>query len=140
MSCRVDVLFCGCFFFFSSRRRHTSCALVLEFRRVLFRSPGRSFAGKTKDYGFSGQIDYDFGGATLTSITAYREYRSSQAGDLDYGTVDILYRAPDADAYRQFHTFTQELRLQGEARSEEHTSELPSLMRLSYAVFCLKQY
>src|SRR3546814_6862467 len=24
------------------------------------------------------------------------------------------------------------------ARSEEHTSELPSLMRLSYAVFCLK--
>src|SRR3546814_3332633 len=26
-----------------------------------------------------------------------------------------------------------------EARSEEHTSELQSLMRLSYAVFCLKQ-
>src|SRR3546814_1512336 len=25
-------------FFFSSRRRHTSCALGLEFRRVLFRS------------------------------------------------------------------------------------------------------
>src|SRR3546814_13014740 len=25
-------------FFFSSRRRHTRCALVLEFRRVLFRS------------------------------------------------------------------------------------------------------
>src|SRR3546814_7254443 len=27
----------------------------------------------------------------------------------------------------------------GEARSEEHTSELQSLMRISYAVFCLKQ-
>src|SRR3546814_17764860 len=78
-------------------------------------TPGRSYAGKTKDYGFSGQIDYDFGGAKLTSITGYREYRSSQAGDLDYGTVDILYRADDPDAYRQFHTFTQELRLQGEA-------------------------
>src|SRR3546814_2704234 len=26
----------------------------------------------------------------------------------------------------------------GEARSEEHTSELQSLMRISYAVFCLK--
>src|SRR3546814_14507939 len=26
-------------FFFSSRRRHTRCALVLEFRRVLFRAP-----------------------------------------------------------------------------------------------------
>src|SRR3546814_10041014 len=27
----------------------------------------------------------------------------------------------------------------GEARSEEHTSELQSLMRTSYAVFCLKK-
>ncbi|WP_447765750.1 TonB-dependent receptor [Sphingopyxis panaciterrae] len=78
-------------------------------------SPGRSFAGETTDYGFSGQIDWDLGAATLTSITGYREYRSGQAGDLDYGTVDILYRAPSDDAYRQFHTFTQELRLQGEA-------------------------
>src|SRR3546814_2616283 len=26
----------------------------------------------------------------------------------------------------------------GAVRSEEHTSELPSLMRISYAVFCLK--
>lgn len=78
-------------------------------------TPGRSFAGETKDYGFSGQIDYDFGGAKLTSITAYREYRSGQAGDVDYNAVDILYRAPSDDAYRQFHTFTQELRLQGEA-------------------------
>jgi outer membrane receptor protein involved in Fe transport len=85
------------------------------YSRNLSVSPGRSYAGKTKDYGFSGQIDWDLGGATLTSITAYREYRSSQAGDLDYGAVDILYRAPSDDAYRQFHTFTQEVRLQGEA-------------------------
>src|SRR3546814_9499426 len=27
----------------------------------------------------------------------------------------------------------------GQSRSEEHTSELQSLMRISYAVFCLKQ-
>src|SRR3546814_4024553 len=27
----------------------------------------------------------------------------------------------------------------GEVRSEEHTSELQSLMRISYAVFCLKK-
>lgn len=78
-------------------------------------SQNRVFSGRTKDYGFSGQVDYDFGGATLTSITAYRQYRSGQASDTDYGEVDILYRAPSDDAYRQFHTFTQELRLQGEA-------------------------
>ncbi len=83
--------------------------------RVLSVTPGRTYAGKTKDYGFSGQIDWDLGGASLTSITAYREYRSSQASDTDYGTVDILFRAPGDDQYRQFHTFTQELRLQGEA-------------------------
>src|SRR3546814_10306590 len=29
---------------------------------------------------------------------------------------------------------------QHQARSEEHTSELQSLMRISYAVFCLKQH
>src|SRR3546814_10091447 len=29
--------------------------------------------------------------------------------------------------------------LAGEIRSEEHTSELQSLMRISYAVFCLKK-
>src|SRR3546814_6979206 len=29
--------------------------------------------------------------------------------------------------------------LRQEARSEEHTSELQSLMRISYAVFCLKK-
>src|SRR3546814_5262420 len=29
--------------------------------------------------------------------------------------------------------------LQGHDRSEEHTSELQSLMRISYAVFCLKK-
>ncbi|MCM0000683.1 MAG: TonB-dependent receptor [Erythrobacter sp.] len=85
------------------------------FDRTVSVTPGRGFAGVTKDYGFSAQVDYEFGGATLTSITAYREYRSGQASDTDYGTVDILYRAESDDAYRQFHTFTQEIRLQGEA-------------------------
>jgi outer membrane receptor protein involved in Fe transport len=83
--------------------------------RTVSVTPGRSFAGVTKDYGFSGQLDWDLGGAKLTSITAYREYRAGQGSDTDYGTVDILYRAPSDDAYRQFHTFTQEVRLQGEA-------------------------
>src|SRR3546814_8915328 len=32
----------------------------------------------------------------------------------------------------------ERLRADGTIRSEEHTSELQSLMRLSYAVFCLK--
>src|SRR3546814_4791810 len=34
---------------------------------------------------------------------------------------------------------TGEAMLIGTSRSEEHTSELQSLMRISYAVFCLKK-
>src|SRR3546814_5469931 len=33
----------------------------------------------------------------------------------------------------------QKMKRAGPGRSEEHTSELQSLMRISYAVFCLKQ-
>src|SRR3546814_8513277 len=48
---------------------------------------------------------------------------------------------PTGVAARQKHFADVGVRLQfivGE-RSEEHTSELPSLMRISYAVFCLKK-
>ncbi len=82
--------------------------------RTIYSTPGRSFAGITEDRGISGQIDYDFGGAKLTSITAYRDYKSDQGSDTDYSTIDILYRAPGGSS-RQFKTFSQELRLQGEA-------------------------
>src|SRR3546814_8172566 len=37
------------------------------------------------------------------------------------------------------HAYLRWLQTQGESRSEEHTSELQSLMRISYAVFCLKK-
>src|SRR3546814_2726169 len=53
-----------------------------------------------------------------------------------------LFRSPVAiiptpeDAYVQRTIYRRSLALH---RSEEHTSELQSLMRISYAVFCLKQ-
>ena len=78
-------------------------------------TPGRTFSGKTTDGGVSMEVKAGLGGANLTSITAYRDYKSGQGSDTDYGTVDILYRAPGNGNYRQFRTFTQELRLQGEA-------------------------
>src|SRR3546814_7108428 len=51
---------------------------------------------------------------------------------------DKLFRGPGLLRQRQVvqHRL-QEAR--GLARSEEHTSELQSLMRISYAVFCLKK-
>src|SRR3546814_2298957 len=40
---------------------------------------------------------------------------------------------------RIFMVSSLRVRIGGKKRSEEHTSELQSLMRISYAVFCLKK-
>ena len=88
------------------------------FSRVISVSPGRTYRNKTEDYGVSGQIDYDFGAASLTSITAFRRYKAGGAADIDYGRVDISYRADDGNVFRQFKTFSQEFRLQGSAFSD----------------------
>src|SRR3546814_9058804 len=40
---------------------------------------------------------------------------------------------------RAFVTVAEDCKLFDGVRSEEHTSELQSLMRISYAVFCLKK-
>ncbi|BCA62127.1 TonB-dependent receptor [Sphingomonas sp. HMP9] len=76
-------------------------------------TPGQTYRNTTKDYGGSVQADWDLGGATFTSITAYREYKSGNVSDIDYTNIDLTNRADDGNAYRQFHTFTQEARLQG---------------------------
>src|SRR3546814_3818072 len=48
-----------------------------------------------------------------------------------------LYEQPQ---WSQWKLFCKRLRCCSDfARSEEHTSELQSLMRISYAVFCLKK-
>ena len=85
------------------------------FSRDIYVNAGRSYGGETEDMGVSLQADWDLGGATLTSITAFRDYDSDQGGDIDYGPVDILYRDADGNSARQFQTFSQELRLQGTA-------------------------
>src|SRR3546814_7074839 len=47
----------------------------------------------------------------------------------------VIPRIPDA----KFDALRHAERRNLPARSEEHTSELQSLMRISYAVFCLKK-
>ena len=67
------------------------------------RDPRNHIVGK----GVSGQIDYDAGFATMTSITAYRDQLDSGAQDVDFTGADLSYRADRT----RFKTFTQELRL-----------------------------
>jgi iron complex outermembrane recepter protein len=80
-------------------------------------TPGQGYRGDVKDWGISGELNWTFGNANLTSITAYRDWRLVRGQDADFNNLDILRRlGTDADAQRQsFQTFTQELRLQGSA-------------------------
>jgi iron complex outermembrane recepter protein len=82
------------------------------FGRTTATTPGVSYRADSKDYGFSAEINAEFGSAKLTSITAYRDWLYQQGQDSDFQALDILHRTDDD---RQFKTFTQELRLQGDA-------------------------
>ncbi len=64
-----------------------------------------------ENYGISGQFDYELGGFTLTSITAYRNSHAITNQDSDFSSADLLGRKfDDVD----IDTFTQELRVAGE--------------------------
>src|SRR3546814_6717835 len=58
------------------------------------------------------------------------EPRAGVEADCPAGTLRRRHRQRDP---------RQALSGRGDGRSEEHTSELQSLMRISYAVFCLKK-
>src|SRR3546814_8506175 len=70
-------------------------------------------------------------------ISSARHPAPAPKGPLPKGTAmlhasNIVHCSSPHDPHRPTTIF-------GPARSEEHTSELPSLMRISYAVFCLKK-
>src|SRR3546814_9119671 len=104
------------FFFFSSRRRHTRCALVTGVQTcalpILLLGLGHLGIAQAML-----QREWDrvrrIGALTLAASATLVIFM----GVLFLDSSQALLRA---------------------ARSEEHTSELQSLMRISYAVFCLK--
>src|SRR3546814_8680339 len=74
---------------------------------------------------------------------AYAEANGTEFGEVDLLAIFDGHVAATRDAMAQnpewLMSDTDPLMTQAWARSEEHTSELQSLMRISYAVFCLKQ-
>src|SRR3546814_2509783 len=52
---------------------------------------------------------------------------------------NIRIHADDVETFVSRYKAYEEKRLNDLRRSEEHTSELQSLMRISYAVFCLQK-
>src|SRR3546814_4709015 len=70
-------------------------------------------------------------GADDDEVDRVRLYESDQAGDVVGGNAHAFGVRLDPRIAR--------CGIELGARSEEHTSELQSLMRISYAVFCLKK-
>src|SRR3546814_6032110 len=68
--------------------------------------------------------------------SSYRIFSCAAAGE-DAGAVPLMMKLLLTEIGHDMALLAQDLI--GEHRSEEHTSELQSLMRISYAVFCLKK-
>src|SRR3546814_9376618 len=62
---------------------------------------------------------------------------SHHANFVDF-TYGVLYGTKRQSNKKDWHVLRNMSQVLPEDRSEEHTSELQSLMRKSYAVFCLK--
>ncbi|ATE71463.1 TonB-dependent receptor [Lysobacter capsici] len=70
-----------------------------------------------KDKGLSAEVNWItpwFNGATLTSITASRDWQAINGLDFDFTTADIIYRNPNPnESFTGFKQFSQEFRLTG---------------------------
>src|SRR3546814_9371246 len=117
------------FFFFSSRRRHTRCALVTGvqtcalpiFLQIEPAATGH-FRQQPLEFGDVGAHAAFSSGTPATGRPQTRTKFASSA-------------RPCSEAMLSGWNCTPWIG----RRSEEHTSELQSLMRNSYAVFCLKK-
>src|SRR3546814_1060400 len=109
------------FFFFSSRRRHTRCALVTGVQTCAL--PISSGTGqKCRRHAGPG-----FSWSWHVARQAPRRIACHAQGALWHHAEPYAACGQHGPRHDAPH------------RSEEHTSELQSLMRISYAVFCLKK-
>src|SRR3546814_4256308 len=83
---------------------------------------------------------------TMSNIPSDLRYAASHEwarleadGSITVGISDHAQEALGDVVYVELPEVGRQLNAGQEARSEEHTSELQSLMRISYAVFCLKK-
>jgi outer membrane receptor protein involved in Fe transport len=67
------------------------------------------------DEGVSAQVDYKMPrlNASLTSITAYRDWKSLDGGDFDFSNADLFYRPGTNANSDEFKDFSQEVRFAG---------------------------
>src|SRR3546814_10373473 len=124
-----------CSFFLSSRRRNTRCALVTGVQTCALPifgqlDPGRRFG--------THQVEQHPFLAVIGACGIARRGADTAILFADQRRIVELLAlgiAPQLGA----DVLVQPLGERLGKRSEEHTSELQSLMRISYAVFCLKK-
>src|SRR3546814_4923743 len=149
------------FFFFSSRRRHTRCALVTGVQTCALPICRRSTVGprsrrsgnvtapgrraRRRGSGIGGSSG--FGQGDVHSVRCQRRsrlcctatctglYRRATCSGPCMPPSTFRATSPGSIALLTFMVALNQMCM----RSEEQTSELQSLMRISYAVFCLKK-
>src|SRR3546814_3300539 len=122
-------------FFFSSRRRHTRCALVTGVQTCAlpissFTRGGLFFC--SKDNPLDGKPIKSSGGKNAAQAPAGYHWSQCSRRAVEH----VPYPPLDPCEWRRVLPHSQQCH---EGRSEEHTTELQSLLRNSYAVFCLKK-
>src|SRR3546814_5443105 len=131
-------------FFFSSRRRHTRCALVTGVQTcalpISFDTGGISI----KPAAGMEDMKWDMGGAAAV-VGAMKALAGRKANAHVVGVCGLVENMPGGNAQRPGDVVTsmsgQTIEVintdaEGRLRSEEHPSELQSLMRNPFAVFC----
>src|SRR3546814_5468410 len=136
-------------FFFSSRRRHTRCALVTGVQTCalpIFHLPWQSYRARRRRRAHPRRarpLRGLPGSARHRQDADRQDWQGWPEGGTDPSALHPARRRHTRRAAgRTLRRRQRSRRRQGvprTLRSEEHTSELQSLMRISYAVFCLKK-
>src|SRR3546814_5476996 len=129
------------FFFFSSRRRHTRCALVtgvqtcaLPISYIVYRERHARLRSLQHTL-----VDVE---SSMEEYLDQRDWRVNANANQGYSLGGLILNVAGKVTanYWLSHVYNPAAgQAHREGRSEEHTSELQSLMRISYAVFCLKK-
>src|SRR3546814_1605243 len=123
----------GGFFFYASRRRHTRCAWVTGVTCALPISPPEDTRARGHGRREPRAVRPRQSTDSLSPMTPPADASSASAGPSWHIEPSGPLRG-DVQVAGSKNAVTKHM-----VRSEEHTSELQSLMRISYAVFCLKK-
>src|SRR3546814_2230402 len=106
-----------------------------KLRQILFAEDRHVGANLVEQFGDDGRDAVEMAGARGAAIIG------AKFGDLDMRAMSAGIHGADIGRPEQAYAFLDEQRgVARLVRSEEHTSELQSLMRISYAVFCLTKH